>query len=225
MVLVLGGTGGIGSTIAALLSDRDARVCKHGRTGEYTGDIGDIEQMRVVVNRIINKFGRIDAVVNSLSAPAKAGPAEKKLWPDFIDQLRVQFKAAVDLSDLVLPVMKRQRKGRIINILTSYVVGHPPSGLADYVSAKYALLGLTKALAKEWGKYGITVNAVSPSFIKNSFTRDVPEKFSELLVVQTPLGRLATSSDVAKVVAFLISDEADYITGENIVVAGGSSMD
>jgi NAD(P)-dependent dehydrogenase (short-subunit alcohol dehydrogenase family) len=121
--------------------------------------------------------------------------------------------------------MKQQKKGRIINILTSYTIGSPPSSLSDYVTSKYAVLGLTKSLARELGKYNITVNAVSPGFIKNKFTKNIPEKFSEILISQTPLGRLTTTADIAKIVLFLCSDEADFITGENINLSGGQVME
>ena len=225
VILVLGATGDIGSCIADLLEECGMVVCRHGRTGEYSADVKDENQTKKLVNQVINRFGKIDGVINVLSAPAKIGSFESKNWDDFLEQFNVQLKAAVAVTKLVVPYMKKQEKGRIINILTSYTIGLPPSGLSDYVTSKYAVLGLTKSLARELGKYNITVNAVSPGFIKNRFTKNVPEKLGELLISQTPLGRLTTADDVAKVVEFLCSDEADFITGENINLSGGQVMD
>ena len=149
---------------------------------------------------------------------------EKKNWKDFAGQLEVQLKSVVDTSVLVIPIMKSQGGGRIVNILTSYVVSHVPAGLSDYVTAKYAVLGLTKSMAVELGKYNITVNAVSPSFLRGKFNKDIPEKLDEFIIANTPLKRLVEPKDIANVVAFLISDEAGYITGENISVSGGSAI-
>ena len=225
VILVLGASGDMGSVVADLLEDNGATVCRHGRTGDYSADVRDGDQTKRLVDVIINRFGRIDVVVNTLSAPVKIGSLESKKWDDFLEQFNVQLKAVVEVTKLVVPHMKKQKKGRIINILTSYTIGSPPPSLSDYVASKYAVLGLTKALARELGKYNITINAVSPGFIKNRFTKNIPEKLAAILISQTPLGRLTTANDVAKVVRFLCSDEADFITGENINLSGGQVMD
>ena len=225
IVLVLGGIGDIGSAISARLEEKGYTVCRHDKDmGEYAGDVTDSKQTKNIIDKIIKKYGRIDAVVNCLSAPVKVLGIEKKNWKDFAGQLEVQLKSVVDTSVLVIPIMKSQGGGRIVNILTSYVVSHVPAGLSDYVTAKYAVLGLTKSMAVELGKYNITVNAVSPSFLRGKFNKDIPEKLDEFIIANTPLKRLVEPKDIANVVAFLISDEAGYITGENISVSGGSAI-
>ncbi len=224
VILILGGTGHIGSAAAAAFEREGAKVCRHGRSGKYKADLRNEKDIDDLVSSVLADHGRVDVVVNSVSHPVKINSFDKKTWSDFKDQFLVQLGGGWEVIQRLLPGMKTNREGRIINILTSYAVGQPPSGLADYVTAKYALLGLTKALAKELGKYGITVNAVSPSLIKNAFSGGVPEKLLDLIVAQTPLGRLATAEDVAGSVLFLASDEAAYITGQNIVVAGGNAM-
>lgn len=225
VALVLGASGDVGSAVVDLLEVNGAIICRHGRSGDYGADVRDTKQIKKLIDNVISRFGKIDVVVNSLSAPVRIGSFENKNWNDFLEQLNVQLKATVEVGRLVIPYMKKNNWGRIINILTSYTIGLPPSSLSDYVTSKYAMLGLTKALARELGKYNITVNAVSPGFIRNKFTKNVPEKFSEILISQTPLGRLTTAEDVAKVVGFLCSDAADFITGENINLSGGQVMD
>lgn len=224
VVLILGGTGHIGSAIASAFEKEGARVCRQGRSGKYRADLKNEKNVDTLVARVLADYKRVDIMVNAASHPVEINSFDKKTWSDFDSHFQVQLRGGFQIIQGFLPGMKSSRRGRIINILTSYVVGQPPSGLADYITAKYAMLGLTKALSKELGRYGVTVNAVSPSLIKNSFSGNVPEKLLDLIVAQTPLGRLATAEDVAAAVLFLASDEAAYVTGQNIVVAGGNVM-
>lgn len=224
-VLILGGTGSIGSTIATLLEESGATVFRHGRSGEYSADLSDVKQIHGLINKILAKGVGIDILINSISSPAVIKSFEKKDWNDFLNHINVQLKSCIETTKLVLPHMKENKYGRIINILSTSTIGEPPASLSDYVTAKYAMLGLTKALAREFGKYNITVNAVSPSFIKNSFTNSIPDKLTEIMISQTPLNRLAVPQDVANVVLFLASELSGYMTGENLIVSGGSIMD
>lgn len=221
VILILGGTGGIGSAIADLLEKEEARVCRHGISGEYAADVRDTEQTERMLKKVLEKFGRIDVVINSISVPASHGGIEKKNWIDFKNHFDVQLKAAVETSHFLVPFMKKQGGGNIVNILTSYVVGVPPSGLSDYVTAKYAMLGLTKALARELARYHISVSAVSPSIIKNNFTANVPEKLLEIEAQQSPTGRLTRAEDVAKAVLSLMTDADSSVNGQNIIISGG----
>ena len=121
--------------------------------------------------------------------------------------------------------MKSQKFGKIISILTSYVVGKPPNGITDYVVGKYALLGLAKCMATELGSSGIRVNSVSPSMVNTPLTDPLPNKLKEITKSQIPLeGRLAEPIEVAGTILFLCTDNSNYITGENILVTGGHTM-
>lgn len=224
IILVLGGTGDIGSAIADRLEQEGAIACRHGKDGRFGADITKNDEGKKLVDRVIAEYRRIDAIVNCLSAPVKNQGFEKKSWDDFLSHLNVQLKAAVQIEGYVVSFMKTRGGGRLVHIITSYATGDPPSGMADYIAAKYALLGLTKVMARELGRYRITVNAVSPGFIKNHFTAEVPEKFSEIAIAGTPLGRLTNEADVAGTVAFLLSDDASHITGVNLNVSGGDVM-
>ena len=223
IILILGGTGDVGLAITSLLEKEGAIVLRHGRSGEYAADINVSEETARMIAKIIQKFGKIDAVINSLSAPTVIGVGEKKIWNNFLEHLNVQLKAAIEVTEQVIPEMKKQKSGRIINILTSYVVGDPPAGLSDYITAKYALLGFTKALAKELGRYGIAVSAVSPSIMKNSFTKNLPPKIFELEAAQSPTGKLTTEEDIAKAVLHLLTSNTEQINGKNILIVGGQS--
>lgn len=224
IILILGGTGHIGSAISSAFEKEGAKVCRHGRLGKYKADLKNEKDIDMLVAKVLASHKRMDIIVNAASHFAETNSIDKKTWADFNNHLQVQLKGGFRVIQKLLPGMKERKTGRIVNILTSYVVGQPPAGLADYIVAKYAVWGLTKVLAKELGKYNITVNAVSPSLIKNDFSGNVPEKFFDLTTAQTPLGRLATAKDVAGAVLFLASEDAAYITGHNIVVTGGNSM-
>lgn len=221
IVLILGGVGHIGSAIADLFEKNGATVCRHGLVGDYAADVSKSEEAKKLIEGVIKKFGRIDILVNSVSAPAVIGSFDKKSWADFSGQLNVQLKSAVEAASLVLPGMKQNNFGRIINIASEYSIGEPPSSLSDYVTAKYALVGFTKALAKEVGKLGITVNAISPSLIKNEFSKNVPEKLLEILAAQSPSGKLTVAEDVAREALNLVSG---LVNGENILIVGGKTQ-
>ena len=223
--MVLGGTGGIGSSIADAFEGEGAAVCRHSfDVGEYKADLRDTTQTKKLIEKVLQNFQTIDVVVNCVSSPLRPASFERKTWDDFLMHILVQLKSVVETTHLVLDAMKRQKRGRIINIITSAVKGVAPSHMSDYVTAKYAVWGITKALAKELARYSITVNAVSPGFIESDFTKDMPPKTAELALSQTPSGRLTVPQDIAGVVLFLASDEAGHVTGENIVVAGGSTL-
>ncbi len=217
-ILVLGGTGSIGGAISDALEKEGARVFRHGRSGEYAADVKDENQLKSLITGIIKKSGPIYGLVNSVSASAKIGGFEKKTWSDFSAQLEVQLKASVVSTEALVPVMK-ENGGVIVNILSSYVDGQPPASLSDYVTAKYAMLGFTKALAKDLERFKIMVNAVSPSLIKNEFSAGVPEKLLEILAAQSPTSRLTTPDDVTRVVVDLMVNTGK--TGQNIVINGG----
>lgn len=224
-VLVLGGTGDIGSAVAEAFQKEGARVCVHGSTrGTYQADVTNKEALQTCLQKVLTDVGTVDILVNAVSAQVENALFEKKTWDDFKHHLDVQLQAAVESIQTVLPGMKEKKCGRIVHILSTYVDGTVPARLSDYVSAKYALLGLTKALAKEVASFGITVNAVSPSFIKNEFTKKTPNIAAEMIAHTTPLKRLATEEDVAGAVLYLAHDNASFVTGTNIQVNGGQHL-
>lgn len=223
-ILILGGTGGIGSCIANMLEHDGLRVIRHGTSGPYAFDVTLNAGADIFVEKLIKEFGVIYGIVNALSAPIQIESIDKKLWHNFSSHLNVQLKAAVEIEGKIIPLMKKHKKGKIIHILTAYVFGALASGVGDYITAKYAMFGFTKALARELGRFHITVNAISPGFIQNTFSSIMPEKLAEIIAAETPLGVLTREEDVAHAVRFFLSDSADHITGENLNLSGGHVM-
>jgi 3-oxoacyl-[acyl-carrier protein] reductase len=122
------------------------------------------------------------------------------------------------------PQIKARHRTRIIVVITEACAGRPPAGVSDYVTAKYALMGLARALASELARYNCTVNMISPGMTATSFIAGLPPKLAEMTAEQNPMKRIAQPDDIAGVAAFLASDEADYLNGVNIPVNGGAVM-
>ncbi len=196
-VLILGGTGSIGGAVAELLEKEGALVARHGfNSGDFRADLSQDGEAKRLVDLVIQKLGGIDVVVNSVSAPLKMAPLEKKTWPDYQAQLNVQLRAAVEVTNAVLPEMKKNGGGIILHIITSGVEENPaPSHMADYLTAKYALLGFARASGRELERFGIKVLSVNPGFVKNDFTSEMPEKVVEMMEV---MGEVTTPEGVAE---------------------------
>lgn len=142
----------------------------------------------------------------------------------FDRDLEVQVHSAVALAQAVLPGMARAKFGRVLFIQSSYTLGTPPKNTAAYVMAKSAIGGLVKSLAVEYAPFGVTVNCVAPSMMETNFLRDTPSLIVEAAAADNPMGRNATPEDVAPAMAFLLSDEAGFITGVTLPVTGGSAI-
>ena len=248
IVLITGGNTGIGAAAARLLAEKGANVVINYREDKKSAetliseimakittaggggsaialqaDVTNQEDVAEMIHLIINRYGKIDVVINNASPkpfPRSLQQTELKEFQLFND---VIVRGAYNTTTAVLPQMMAQKKGHIINILTSYVAGMPPAKLSPYVTAKYALEGFSKSLAAELGSSGIRVNMVSPGVTKTKFIDHLPEKLLEIISLQTPLKRIATPEDVANVIYFLVSENADYLTGVNIPVCGGSA--
>ena len=139
---------------------------------------------------------------------------------DFDAVINVNLKSAFNCSKHAVAVMMKQRYGRIVNM--SSIVGIAgEAGQVNYSASKAGLIGITKSLAKEVASRNITVNAVAPGFVETEMTAAIPEKIREGMLAQIPLKRPAQPKDIAGVIAFLVSEDADYITGQVINVSGG----
>ena len=237
VALVTGASQGIGRDTALALAEAGAKVAVAARNEEKlaalvteivaTGgeafavkmDVADAEQVKSGFKQVVEKFGRLDILVNN-AAITRDGLALRMKQDDWEAVIRTNLTGAHLCIQQALGTMMRARAGRIINI-ASVVAQMGNAGQANYVAAKGGLIGLTKAIAIEISSRNITVNAVAPGFIESPMTNVLGEKVKDELKARIPLGRMGSARDVAAAIVFLASDEAGYITGHVLDVNGG----
>jgi 3-oxoacyl-[acyl-carrier protein] reductase len=239
VALVTGGSRGLGRAVAEELGRRGTRVVVGYRVDEdgakasvaaiqnaggqatpTAADVATEDGAKRAVDACIDTYGRLDIIVHAATPPVRPQV--------YLDTGRIEFRAYFDtyvlgLHELVCraaPGMKDRRYGRIVAISSSATAEVPPK-LAAYVTAKHALLGLCRAQAAELGPWNITVNAVSPSMLVSDYAADVGLAAREIVARKTPLRRLGDPAEVARVVGFLVSDDAAFISGANLPVTGG----
>jgi 3-oxoacyl-[acyl-carrier protein] reductase len=241
VALVTGSSRGIGRAIALELARHGATVVGTATTAtgaesislalsEAGGcgsgmalDVNSPEQAQRVVENTQEQFGSISILVNNagITRDNLLMRMKDEEWDDI---LNTNLKSVYRMSKLVLRSMMKARDGRIINI-GSVVGAMGNAGQSNYAAAKAGMVGFTKALAREVGSRGITVNCVAPGFIDTDMTRSLGEAQTEALVQQIPVGRLGRGEDVAAAVVFLASSGAAYITGVTLHVNGGMYME
>lgn len=145
----------------------------------------------------------------------------KSSWQDFESEISISLRSFAEVARAVLPAMARQKYGKVLVMLSSCTVGNAPKYLTAYTSVKYAMLGLVKALASEYADKKITVNGISPEMTETRFLADVASLIAENNAATSPIGRNLTLEDVTPMAAFLLSDSADAITGQNFAITGG----
>jgi 3-oxoacyl-[acyl-carrier protein] reductase len=238
VALVTGASRGIGRASALALADAGAAVAVAysasgpaadevaaqirsggGRAVTLCADLADVAASAGLVDRAVTELGALDIVVNNAGI-TRDNLAVRINDRDWDDVIAVDLSAAFRVCRAALRPMLRARSGRIINISSvAGVMGNP--GQANYSAAKAGLIGLTKALCREVGSRGITVNAVAPGFISTDMTAALDEETLAAAVAAVPLRRLGTAEDVAAAVRFLALPDAAYITGHVLHVDGG----
>lgn len=210
------------NSISAAEKTAEDIVAAGGVAKVFALDITDSQNVNSVFAEIEKDFGEIAVLVNN------AGIAEQSLFTDITDEMwhkmiDTNLSGAFYCARAVLPFMIHRKKGKIINIAS---IWGETGGSCEvhYSSSKAGLIGMTKALAKEVGLSGITVNCVSPGVILTDMTSHFDEDTMQELKIETPLGRIGRPEDVAGAVAFLASGDADFITGQDLAVNGGMNI-
>lgn len=240
VVVITGGTRGIGFSLAETCLANGYRVALCGRTDSsaqkavselsqysdqvkgYGVDVSSYDEVSEFIAAVMKDFGQIDIAVNNAGI-TKDNLLLRMKPDDFQTVLDTNINSVFNVSKAVLRPMLKQKYGRIINI-SSVVgcMGNP--GQANYAASKAAVMGFTKSLAKEVGSKGITVNVVAPGFIETDMIDALPNEYLDNIIDQIPLKRLGHVEDVSHLVLFLASDHASYITGQVIQVDGGILM-
>ena len=239
VAIVTGAARGLGRAAAARLYERGAAVAVNVRDPERAesvaqslgeralavpGDIVEPGMPEDIVQRTLDRFGRIDILINN-AAFAQSTRFPELTAPEWRAALEINLTAPFLFIKAVLPTMKAQQYGRVINV--SSTAGRMVSTLggAHYTASKAGLLGLTRAAAKELGKFGITVNAICPGMIDTELTHEHADNdLLERLAKGFPVPRLGTASEVADLICFAASEAAGYITGASLDINGGDLM-
>jgi 3-oxoacyl-[acyl-carrier protein] reductase len=242
VALITGASRGLGAAIATKLALHGAKVAinylarekdaasvkkniisNNGIAEIFPADVTDEGQVADLCTNATKRLGPIDILVINATLFHVLKPMEELKWKDFTDHFEFFVKSPLLLAQQVLPHMKKQKNGRIIQIGSeTFDRGLP--GFSNYVAAKGAQLGLTRSWAGELGSHGITVNLVAPGWIPTEMHAADPEEKKQDYASRVPLGRMGSPQDVAGMVAYLASDSAEFITGQRISVNGGLTM-
>ncbi len=241
VALVTGGSRGIGRAIALRLAADGAKVALNfssnvakaeevksaieaqgGAAMLVQGDVSSLAVVTELVKQIVDEWGRLDILINNAGI-TRDNLLLKMSEDDFDKVIATNLKGVFNCTKAVTKLMMRQRGGRIVNMAS--VVGLKGNiSQTNYAAAKAGIIGFTKSAARELASRGVTVNAVAPGMIDTDMTAALSEKVKAAMLSEIPVGRAGTPEDVANAVAFLVSDEAAYITGQVLSVDGGLVM-
>ncbi|MFC3040297.1 3-oxoacyl-[acyl-carrier-protein] reductase [Virgibacillus xinjiangensis] len=239
--LVTGASRGIGRTIALELASKGANVAINyagneekakevareveglgGKAVTIRADVADESEVKEMIKQVTKEFGSLDILINN--AGITRDNLLMRMKEDEFDQvINTNLKGVFVCTKAVTRQMMKQKAGKIVNVASVVGVSGNP-GQANYAAAKAGVIGFTKTTAKELASRNILVNAVAPGFITTDMTDSLTEDQKQEMLAMIPLNRLGTPESVANVVRFLVSEEADYITGQTIHIDGGMVM-
>jgi len=233
VILITGASGGIGKAIAKKFAAAGAKIALNDialaeealksfsqETGGkyFLADVSKLEEVEKMVEAIQKEFGRLDVLVNNagITQDKTLAKMTKEEWQKVID---IDLTGVFNCTKAALPLIIANQ-GKIVNI--SSLVGQRGNfGQTNYAAAKAGIIGFTKALSKEVGRFGVTVNAIAPGFIETRLTENLSPELKETIKKFTPLGRFGKPEEVANLIFFLASEEANFITGTVVNIDGG----
>jgi acetoacetyl-CoA reductase len=236
VAIVTGGTRGIGEAISLALQDMGMTVAAiyagndekarafTDRTGirSYKWDVSDFDACLAGTNRVESDLGPVDILVNNagVTRDGTMKRMSRDMWDDVID---INLGGCFNMAKALWTGMTERKFGRIVNI--GSINGQAGQyGQVNYAAAKSGIHGFTKALAQEGARSGITVNAIAPGYIDTEMVAAVPEDVLAKIVARVPVGRLGKAEEIARGVAFLVADEAGFVTGSTLSINGGQHM-
>lgn len=239
VAIVTGSGRGIGASIARLFVDQGAQVAAHyhataeeaeklagkfpARVAAFQADLTEAADSNRMVSAVIERFGTIDILVNNAASFTHGKPFDEDSWEAYCAEWNGVVGTTFHPTKAVVGHMKSRGSGVIINFLAT-LLQRPATGYGPHATAKAAILGLTRTLARELGPSGIRVNTISPGMTLTDFSKSLPEDVRDRIAKQTPLRRLAKPDDVARIALFYASDLSEFVTGANIAPDGGLAV-
>ena len=237
VLLVTGASSDVGTALIRRIGQQYGTVFAHYRSSEGTvadlrtafgdrivpvqADFSDPESTEKLIETIRKSGKTPDHIVHLSAGKARNLQFSRTSWEGFRQELDTSLRSIVMILQAFLPGMAGNRYGRVVFMLTSYVLGVPPKFQSMYITSKYALLGLMKSLAAEYAARGITVNAVSPDMMETKFLSDLPDLIKEQSAKNNPLGRNITVDETVPAIEYLLSAGSGAVTGQNIGITGG----
>ena len=236
VAVVTGGTRGIGRAISEHLKKKEYRVAAtyvgsvekaekmHQETGIdiFRFNVADYGECQAGIKHITEALGPIEILVNNAGI-TRDGTMKRMSYENWEDVLHTNLTSCYNMCKLVWDSMNDRGFGRIVNI--GSVNGQAGQyGQVNYAAAKSGIHGFTKALAQEGARKNITVNAIAPGYVDTDMVRSVPEEVLQKIIKKIPVGRLGHAEDIARGVAFLVADDADFVTGSTLSINGGQHM-
>lgn len=228
IILIIGASSSIGKELIDSLDLSKSIILAHYHSNEIKkeegiyplkADLGNESEIINMINYIKKNELIPNKIIHIASDRLKLKHYKKMNWDEFQLSLNIQIKSFMMITKDFLPYMSKSDNSKVITILSSVVLSKPPSNMASYVTTKYALLGLTKALASEYPK--VAINSISPSMIETDFLSDIPEIIIEMEAKSNPHKRNARVNDIIKSIKFLLDNDNSFMSGVNLPVTGG----